>query len=162
MRAFQIFASMSPEQSTNLLGKISEKSPMTFQQGLATACGALKIRPVYLKKQPFEKKASSLRRALSLVASSTMAEEMLAIYFLECRKELLVEWLDALGLDHEDGSLGNDDPEAPDAAALSDIFHAFLAKEDDSDRPLLVRAFACQAAIEWPELDALIESELSE
>ena len=99
MRAFQIFASMPHEQSATLLEKISESSPIHFQQGLATACGALKIRPVYIKKQPFAKQASSVRRALSLVASNTMAEEILAIYFLECRKELLVEWLEALGLD---------------------------------------------------------------
>ena len=159
MRAFQVFATMSPEQSATLLEKVSESSPITFQQGLAAACQALKIRPVYLKKQPFEKKASSVRRALSLVASSTMAEEMLAIYFLECRKELLVEWLDTLGLDHEDGTLSDDEPEAPTPTALAESFRAFLAKDADADRPLLVKAFASQAAVDWPELDALIASE---
>ena len=34
-------------------------------------------------------------------------------------------------------------------------------RDDDADRPLVVRAFACQEAIDWPELDALIESDLA-
>lgn len=161
MRAFQIFASMPHEQSATLLEKISESSPVHFQQGLATACGALKIRPVYIKKQPFAKQASSVRRALSLVASNTMAEEILAIYFLECRKELLVEWLDALGLKHEDGTLSDDEPEAPKPDDLSKILSAFLAKNEETDRPLLVKAFASQTAVDWPSLDALIESNLT-
>ena len=162
MRAFQIFASMSSEQNAALLEKIAESSPITFQSGVAAACEVLKVRPVYLKKQPFEKKASSIRRALSRVASNTMAEEFLAIYFLECRKDLLVEWLDTLGLEHEDGTLTDDEPDAPDPEPLAKTFRTFLAKDEDTDRPLLVKAFASQAAIEWPPLDALIESELAE
>lgn len=161
MRAFQVFATMTPERSTDLLEKISKKSPLAFSQGMVTACSVLKLRPVFMKKQPFEKQASLLKRALSLVASNTVAEEMLAMYFLECRNELLVEWLDALGIEHEDGNLGDVDPVQPEAKNLAETFRAFIAKDDDADRPLVVRAFACQEAIDWPELDALIESDLA-
>ncbi len=162
MRAFQIFASMSSEQNAALLEKVAESSPITFRSGMAAACEVLKVRPVYLKKQPFEKKASLIRRTLSRVTSNTLAEEFFAIYFLECRKDLLVEWLDALGLEHEDGTLSDDEPAAPDAGALEKTFREFLARDEDTDRPLLVKAFASQAAIDWPALDALVETEFAE
>ena len=159
MRAFKVFASMTPEHSADVLAKIAEKSPLIFHQGLATACTTLKIRPVYLKKQPFDKRASSVRRALSLVSSNDLAEETLAIYFLECRRELLVEWLDTLGVDHEEGTLGDSDPVQPDPDTLATLYHAFLEKGEDPDRSLLTRAFASQNAIDWPALDRLIESD---
>ena len=156
MRAFQIFSAMPPEEAQKVFEGIAEKSPVTFQQGLATACTTLKIRPVFLKKQPFEKKAKLVRRALSQVASDDIAEEILAAYFLECRKDLLTGWLDALGIDHEDGTLGEDNPAEPEAKALAKAHRAFLEADTDSDRVLLVRAFAAQAAIDWPGLDGLI------
>lgn len=159
MRAFQIFAAMPAEEAHKIFEGIAEKSPVTFQQGLATACSALKIRPVFLKKRPFEKKVGLVRRALSQVASDDIAEETLAAYFLECRKDLLTGWLDALGIQHEDGTLSEDDPAEPEAKALAKAHRAFLDADADSDRVLLVRAFAAQAAIHWPGLDALIEAD---
>ena len=81
---------------------------------------------------------------------------MLAVYFLECRSELLVEWLDTVGLDHEEGTLKDDAPAPPEDAPLRAAVDAFLAVDEDPDRRLLLGAFAAQDAIEWPVLDELI------
>ena len=140
MRAFQIFSAMPPEEAQKVFEGIAEKSPVTFQQGLATACTTLKIRPVFLKKQPFEKKAKLVRRALSQVASDDIAEEILALR----RGDLGVE----------------PHPAEPEAKALAKAHRAFLEADTDSDRVLLVRAFAAQAAIDWPGLDGLIAADV--
>jgi hypothetical protein len=90
------------------------------------------------------------------VASDAVASELLAVYFLECRKDLLVEWLEAIGLEHEDGVLQADAPPAPPDAVLGETIDAFLAADDDPDRRLLLAAFAAQEAIDWPVLEARI------
>ena len=156
MKANQIFAAMDLERATEFFRQVKEASPGTFQQATAAACGALKIRPVYMKKQPFEKRVSSIRRALSLVAAGPIAEEMLAVYFLQCRKDLLVEWLDSTKTEHEEGTLKDELP--PEPATLAADADAFLGKDDDRDRKLLLHAFAAQNVIEWPALDALLEA----
>lgn len=156
MRSYQVFAAMSPECAQSVMSGLSEKSPQTFKQALFAASAAMNARPVYLQRQPFAKQAQAVRRALSRVAANGVAEEILAIYFLECRKELLVEWLDALGLEHEEGTLVEDQPAAPDEKVLREARDAFCAVDDDADRELLVSAFAAQTAIDWPELEALL------
>ncbi len=113
MRAYQIFAAMPQEHAIALLRTIKEQSPAMFTQSVQAACGALKSRPVYLLKQPFEKQAAAVRRAFSRVTANAVAQEALAVYFLECRKPLLIEWLDAIGLEHEEGILKQDAPETP-------------------------------------------------
>lgn len=158
MRAYQIFASLPPERAAGLFRVLCEKSPLAFQQALAVASAALKARPVYLAKQPFEKQAEAARRALSRVSANLVAEEVLAGYFLECKRELLVEWLDSLGIAHEKGSLAEARPAAPPAAKLRKAVKAFLAAGDDWNRELLLRAFAAQEAIDWPELDGFLGS----
>ena len=154
MRAFQVFASMSPERARDFLRVLSEEKPSMFAQALAAASAAMKARPVYLLRQPFDKRAEAVRRALSRVAASDVGEELLAVYFLECKQELLVEWLDAAGVEHDEGTLERDPPQ-PSAAKVKSATEKFRKASDDPDRELLLRAFAAQGAVVWPDLEAL-------
>jgi hypothetical protein len=158
MRSYQIFASMEPDRAVSLLRALNETSPTVVQQAVAAAALAMKARPIYLKKQPFEKRAHAVRRALARVASDPVAAEVLAVYFLKARNPLLCEWLDALGLKHEEGVLEADAPKQPAAKELERHIDAFLSADDDPDRPLLLAAFSAQDAIEWPLLDAKISA----
>lgn len=155
MRSYQVFAWLPPQHAEQMLAGLAEKAPAMFVQALAAASAALKARPVYLQRQPFAKRAEAVRRTLSRVSTNTIAGEVLAVYFLECRKELLIEWLDLLGVKHKDGTLEADAPPPPAEKKLRDAVDGFRAG-DDADRELLLRAFAAQDAIEWPVLDALL------
>ena len=86
-------------------------------------------------------------------------EEVLAAYFLQVKKNLLIEWLDSLGLAHEEGALEADAPPEPSADALQKAVSAFRKPEDAEDRELLLLAFAAQSAIEWPGLESLLEAD---
>ena len=158
MRSYQVFARMTPDQALAMMKNLKDKSPAMFGQAVDAAAASIKARPVYMRKQPMEKKAAAVRRALARVVANPVADEILAVYFLECRKELLIEWLDLMGLAHEDGALEEDAPDPPEEDKLSDAVKSYLAKDDDPERVVLLGAFAAQAAIEWPALDALIEA----
>ena len=156
MRSYQIFASLPPERTQALLRMLSEKLPIVFAQALGAACVALRARPVYLKRLPFEKRAEAIRRALARVSAEPVAAEVLAAYFLECRKPLLIEWLDLVGLAHVEGVLEADAPPPPADPKLRGAAEKFLGADEDPDRRLLLRAFSAQQAIEWPALAALL------
>ena len=156
MRCYEIFAAMPREQGLEVLKEVREKAPAGFRQALLLACGVMKSRPVYMMRQPFERQADAVRRALARVASNTVAEEILAVYFLECRKPLLVEWLDAAGVAHEEGVLKEDAPAPPAEAKLREVAGKFLAGEEPATRRLLLQAFATQDTIEWPVLEEVV------
>jgi hypothetical protein len=157
MRSYQVFAAMPADHAAAVMSRLSENAPQMFKQALLVASASMNARPTYLRRQPFEKQVGIVRRALSRVAANGVAEEILAAYFLECRKELLVEWLDLLGLKHEDGILEADSPVAPNQAELQKARDSFCGVDGDADRPLLLSAFAAQSAIDWPDLEALLE-----
>lgn len=159
MRPYQLFAAMKPEQARALLAALEEKAPIAWAQALGLTAGALKARPVFVKKQPPERRAELMRKALSRVASSPIAEEMLAVYFLDCRNELLVDWLDRIGVEHEKGTLAGDPAEPPAerlAEAVAGFRQAAAGAADAADRELLLRAFAAQGSIDWPALERLL------
>lgn len=156
MRCYEIFAEMPREQGLALLKEVREKAPAGFRQALLLACGVMKSRPVYMMRQPFERQADAVRRALARVASNSVAEEILAVFFLECRKPLLVEWLDAAGVPHEEGVLKEDGPKPPEDAKLREVAELFLAGDDVPTRRLLLQAFSAQDTIDWPVLETLL------
>lgn len=158
MKAFQIFAGMEPERAEAFFKEIAEESPGAFTQAVYAAAAAFKSRPKFVVKQPFEKRASLVRRALARTSSNDVAEEMLAIYFLECKQDLLIEWLDGLGIEHEEGSLKENNPAEPPKDKLEAAIQQFTGKDDDPDRPLLLKAFGAQDAIDWPLLDEHLET----
>lgn len=162
MRSYQVFAAMPPERALAILRTLSQKSPQMFRQTVDAAAVATRTRPVYLRRQPFEKRSEAVRRALSRVAANALADELLAVYFLECRQPLLTEWLDLVGVTHEEGTLQEATPVQPDEDRLRKAVEKFRAKEDDPDRALLLSAFAAQEAVDWPVLDALLGHPRSE
>ena len=156
MRSYQVFARMAPEEAERMLRVLSKDAPAMFRQAVDAAAISIKARPVFLRNQAFELRAKTIRRALSRVSTNLVADELLAIYFLECRKPLLLEWLDLVGLAHEDGTLKDDTPAEPAEADLAAAVAKYRGAGDDPDRELLLRAFAAQSAIDWPKLDALL------
>ncbi len=158
MRSYEVFAGMSQEQAEALFQGLASDAPAVAAQALAAAGAAMKARPVYVKRMPLPKRAAAVRRCLARVGANALAEEILAVYFLECRKPLLLEWLDAAGVPHEEGSLKDATPAEPDPAALEAALTRFRAGEEGHDRELLLRAFAAQTAIDWPSLDRLLDA----
>jgi hypothetical protein len=159
MKPHQVFARLSQERAFDLLSKVKEKLPGVYTQAVGAACVTLKARPQFLMKQSPEKRAQFVRRALSRFAASSIAEEVLAAYFLEVRRDLLTEWLDALGIEHENGVLKQDNPAEPPLETLEAAVATFRAGADPEDRQLLLEAFAAQTAVEWPALDAVLGAE---
>ncbi len=156
MRAYQVFQGLAAEQAESLFRELREKSPAAFQQAVAVAAGAMRARPVYLLRQPFGKQARAVRQALSRVAADELAEDLLATYFLECRRDLVVQWLDEIGLEHDGGTLKGDHPEEPPESRLREAVEGYLAGEDAAVRELFLRAFAAQRAVKWPTLEAIL------
>jgi hypothetical protein len=91
------------------------------------------------------------------VRADPLAEEILAAYFLEGRNELLTEWLDSVGLEHDEGILKGENPSPPEKEQLEEAVKKFLEGDDVEERQLLLRAFAAQSAVDWPDLTATFE-----
>ena len=157
MRSYQVFAQMTPERAAQVMAVLVEKSPAVYTQAVAATSAAMNARPKFLMRQAADKRATMVRRTLARVRANDLAEEILAAYFLEGRKELLIEWLDLVGLEHDEGILENENPPPPPGPQLEEAIKSFLAGDGTEDRDLLLRAFAAQSAIDWPDLAATFE-----
>jgi uncharacterized protein (DUF58 family) len=157
MRAHEVFAWLGPERTRRLLEELLDKTPGAAAVALSAAAEAFRLRPQFLRRQPIEKRAEWVRRALSRPSSAAAAEQILAEYFLSAQRPLLIELLDALGVQHEEGELQELAPACPEAKKLRQSVRRFRKGEDPETRELLLRAFAAQSAIRWPSLEEMID-----
>ncbi len=156
MRSNEIFAGMSGEQAERFLVELKQDAPDVATLALAATAEAFRLRPEFLKRQPRARQAEWMRRALGRTIGAPLAEEVLATYFLDHEKDLLIELLDTLGVPHEDGRLSQGEPECPDAKKLESGIKKFRKGAKPEKRELLLRAFAAQSSVEWPGLDELL------
>jgi hypothetical protein len=148
---------MTAEEAQRFLEALRTEARGTRDMALAAAAQAFRLRPQFLRQQPRVRQAEWVRRALARPGNASVAEEILAEYFLENHRALLVELLDAFGVAHEDGTLKEESPAAPSKAKLAKAVAAFRKGDEPERRELLLRAFAAQSAIDWPQLEALLQ-----
>jgi hypothetical protein len=157
MRANEVFSWLGPDRTQQLLKEMLDQTPGAAAVALGAAAEAFRLRPQFLRRQPIEKRAEWVRRALARPSSAAAAEQVLAEYFLAAHRPLLVELLDALEVKHDDAELEDPSPPCPDPKKLRKVVTSFRKGEDPESREFLLRAFAAQSAIDWPPLEELLE-----
>src|SRR5262245_4162349 len=156
MRSNQIFSSMTTEQTALFLDELKQEARPVAALALSAAAQAFKLRPEFLKRQTTARQAEWVRKALGRTTGAPIAEEVLASYFLDHHKPLLIELLDVLGVEHEDGQLKESLPPCPADEKLREAVEKFRKGDQPERRDLLLRAFAAQSGIDWPDLERLL------
>jgi hypothetical protein len=157
VRSNEVFGWLGPERGREFLAELLEKNPTAAAVAFGAAAEAFHLRPQFLKKQPLEKRAEWARRALSTSKAANTAEQVLAEYFLETHRPLVIELLDTLEVEHEDGELKASFPRCPEPDALKKAVKKFRKKKDADARELLLRAFAAQSGVDWPPLVEILQ-----
>jgi hypothetical protein len=147
---------MSPEECQAFLREMREEVQPLYKQVEGVAASTLRLRPVFLRKQPFEKRCEMIRKAMALKANAETASEVLAGFFIERYTEELGELLDSLKIKHKEGVLQETSPAAPGKKLLTQAVKKFREGENPQMRLLLLKAFTAQSAIDWPELDEIV------
>ncbi len=155
-KSTDVFRTMSAEESEAFLKDMRDELRPLYKQIERVAAETLRLRPVFLGRQPFPKRCGMIRKAMALKLNAEAAGEILAAYFMERHSELVTELLDGFGIEHEDGVLHDLNPESPKKKKLETAVAKFRGDGTDVMRGLLLRAFAAQTAIDWPDLDQLV------
>lgn len=157
-QATDVFRTMTEDEIRTFVKDLRDNLKPLYKQLENVAAGTLRLRPVYLGKQPFDRRCELIRKALSLKVNADAAAEILPAFFMERYAKDVIELLDLLGVEHEEGVLkGEAPPKAPTDAKLKTAVNKFRkGGENPVLRELLLKTFASQSAVDWPALDALL------
>ena len=153
----EIIARLSPEISDQFFAFLHEKERRLYQATIVTLAQQRRFRPVFIEQMPKPKRHAWMKEALGRAQNSSVAAQLLQIWFVGGHADLLCDFLDALGIKHDPNGTIEELPPAPDKAAVSKAVEAVLAKHDR----MLVSAYlhSFQALDDeggWPSLEALL------
>ncbi|MFN8180203.1 MAG: hypothetical protein U0167_19910 [bacterium] len=151
-----VFRTITADEMHALLADMRDNLRPLYKQVESVTAATLRVRPVFLGKQPFDKRCDMIKKALSLKMNADAVAEILPAFFLERYPKDVAQLLDALELPHEDGVLKGDAPKEPTKAKLKKVVEAFRKGENPVMRELLLKTFAAQGAIDWPTLDEMV------
>jgi hypothetical protein len=151
-----IWAGMSDDLAAMVLSEVRQETPDLYREALATAAGALRMRPQVLRQQPAPRQAATIRRVLTQVGQQELGAHILIEWLTKRQKPMLGQFLDDLGIAHEEGVVKEEIGPEPDAGRLTTAVARLHETYPPEHVRLYLSAFSAITADTWERLPALI------
>lgn len=149
---------MSPTLAAEILTWAHKGEKPVYKATLKVVADARHVRPVFMERQPRVQRHTSMVATLSKPAMEMAASTLIRTWLLKGHKVLLIDFLDALGIEHEDGVV-DDLPVTMDEAKLKDAVDALLEKYPNEMVAVYLNAFNGMNETDWPVLQTMLEAD---
>jgi hypothetical protein len=153
----EIVARTSPEMAEQLFAFLHDKERKLYRATIETLAKQRKFRPVFIEQMPKPKRHAWMKEALGRASNSAVAAHLLQIWFVGEHAKVLCDFLDSLGIKHDDNGTIEQLPPSPDKAALRKAVDDLMSKHDPALVTIYLHAFqALDDAGGWSGLEELL------
>lgn len=155
----EIFARMPVETANELFAHVFEKEKALYKATIDTLAKQRKLRPVFVERKPRAERHAWLKETLGRKQNEGVAAHLLQIWLVGRHAGLLCDFLDGLGIPHDENGTVDDLPPAPSREQLVPVIDALLEKHDRDVVRVYLRAFQAFDEKGWSSLAELLESD---
>jgi hypothetical protein len=157
MKSHEIFQHMSPDLAVEILGYLQKERTAVFKNVVSGLAGQRNLRIVFVERKPPVERYAWIKAALSRKAGDTLAAHALEAWLLGAQKPMLCDFLDSLGIDHdEDGTVENL-PDSPPKEKLGAGIDRLLVKYPAETVAVYLHAFHdMDSKVSWPLLGEVL------
>jgi len=149
---------MSPALANDILSFIFESDKPAYRAALAAVAEAKHVRPVFLERQPRAERHTTMLSALTKPNLDPAAAAFIRAWLVKKQQAMLVDFLNALGIVHENGVV-EELPGEMDDAKLKPAIELLLGKYPHEVVAVYLNAFNDMNAANWPNLKVALESD---
>jgi len=158
MTSHELFAAMPAPLAAEILEFSHTNERKLYRAALDAVAQARKVRPVFLERQLPAERYSAMTASLGRPSMAMAADSLLRNWLLKKHTSLLVDFLDALNIKHEQGVV-EELPKSVDDSALKIAVETLLAKHPAEAVAIYLHAFNSMNAESWTNLDTLLQAE---
>lgn len=158
LTSHELFGFMSPALANDILQFTYESDKPTYKATMNGVSQALRVRPVYLERQPRAQRHTSMVSVLSRPGLDAISGTLLRAWLLKKYKAMLVDFLNALEIKNEDGVI-EDLPATMEDAKLKAAIETLLAKYPHEVVAVYLNAFNDMNEANWANLKTLLEND---
>jgi hypothetical protein len=152
MKAHQLIQAIGPELQTEIIGYLRNEQRGAYRAAIDTLAVQKKLRPVFIKSKTKEQQSTWLLDQMRIKSGDALAEQVIQIWLLKGQTQMLVTFLDAVGIEHDGNGEVKDLPEEITKAAATKGIKALLAENPPKKVGLYMSIFALQKEGGWPGL----------
>ena len=158
LTAHELFGFMSPSLALEILTYAYETDRPLYRATLGAVAESRKLRPVFLERQPRPQRHAAMLATLARPALDMVASNLLRTWLLKKHKQMLADFLDSLGIAHQEGVV-EDLPATIDEAKLRSAVEALITKYPPEAVAVYLHAFNEMNEVEWPGLRTMLDSD---
>jgi hypothetical protein len=155
-KPYEIFAALSPAVSEQLFSFIQEREKPLYKATIDTLAKQRKLRPVFLERKPRPERHQWMKDALGRKINEAVAAHLLQIWLVGSQSKLLCDFLDSLGIAHDENGTIEALPPAPPKDKLKDTVDQLVTKHDPAIVAIYLHAFQALDEEGWPTLAELL------
>jgi hypothetical protein len=118
-----------------------------------------KLRPVFIERKPKNERHHWLQQALSLKSADDITMQLLQIWLLGAQRELICDFLDSLGIEHDGKGVVDNLPTEPPRERLNDTITSLLEKRSPEAVAVYLHAFQAMDETGWSVLDEALTTD---
>jgi hypothetical protein len=159
LKPHEIFARMPSETAAKLFTFLLEKEKPLYKATIDSLAKQRKLRPVFIERKPRSERAVWMKETLGRKASESVAAHLLQIWLVGEHKQILCDFLDALGITHDENGTIDSMPPCPPKEDLVRAIQALMEKHDPGVVVVYLHAFQALDENGWPALDELLQED---
>jgi hypothetical protein len=158
LKSHELLGFMSPPLALEILNYAHETDKPLYRATLGAVAEARKLRPVFLERQPRPQRHATMLATLARPTLDMVTANLLRTWLLKKHKQMLIDFLDALGITHQEGVV-EELPPAIEEAKVRAAVETLLAKYPHEAVAVYLHAFSDMNEVEWPGLKAMLVSD---
>jgi len=126
VRAYQLFQAVSDPLAEDVFRSLRETHRDVYKGVVISLAQERRLRPVFIQRKPVDAQIDWLVKTVKLKSSDGVAEHILQVWLLKSHKDLLVGFLDGLGIEHDGEGSVDELPDELDAEKLGQAIDGVL------------------------------------
>ena len=157
MTSHELFATMPADLAMEIIEFNHASEKKLYRAALETVAQSRKVRAVFLERQPRVERCAAIAASLSRPAMHQAADSLLRNWLLKKHTSLLTDFLEALGIQHENGVV-EALPKTVDDERLKVGIESLLARHPREAVAIYLHAFNSMNGENWTNLEVLLRT----
>lgn len=152
----EIFVRMPASVADELFGFLHEREKPLYKATIDTLAKQRKLRSIFVERKPRPERHVWMRENLGRKVNRDVAAHLLQIWLVGAHAKLLCDFLDQLGIAHDENGTIEELPAAPAKAKLSEAITALVSSHDPGVVAVYLHAFQALDENGWSSLEELL------
>ena len=160
MKTHELFQKMSAERAAEIFVYLHKEQKPVYKAAIQGLANQRNLRGVFIERKPPAERHAWMKSALSRPVSETLATHVVQAWLLGAHKPMLCDFLDALGIPHDEDGTVEELPANPPKEKIADAVEQLLGKYSPEAVAIYLHAFrGMDTSVQWPSLNEILNGE---